>query len=108
MFIRMRKKKMTANATPALAAGGKGPLTLEEAKAKGALETANAAEQIEVAIAERELEQQKADLAAMAALKLPAVTTKKSELLSRELRETTKKDPLASAQVITTWLHDAD
>jgi flagellar biosynthesis/type III secretory pathway M-ring protein FliF/YscJ len=46
-------------------------------------------------------------MAALAALKLPAVTTKKSELLTKEIQDSTKKDPAVPAHVIQTWIHES-
>jgi flagellar M-ring protein FliF len=79
---------------------------VEEAKATAALEAANAAEQVQAQLAERMAEQHNADMAAIAALKLPTVTTKKTELLTKEIRDTTKKDSNVSAHVLQTWLHE--
>ena len=79
---------------------------VEEAKAKAAVEAAQQAEQVEAALAEKMAEQHKQDMAAIAALKLPTVATKKSELLTKEIREGTKKDPSVSAHVVQTWLHE--
>jgi RNase H-fold protein (predicted Holliday junction resolvase) len=45
-------------------------------------------------------------MAALVALKLPTVTTKKAELLTREIRENTKKDSTVAAQVLQSWLHE--
>jgi flagellar M-ring protein FliF len=110
-FMLLRKKKPTTPAqAAALAAPAKANATvaLEQAKAKAALEAASAAEQMEAALAERVAEQQKADLAAIAALKLPTVSTKKTEILTKEIRDTTKKDPAVSAHVLQTWLHESE
>ena len=104
-FMRRGKKRQVKDAEKA---HPKADLTktVEDAKAKAELEAANAADQLEAALAERMAEQHKADMAALAALKLPTVTTKKSELLTKEIRESTKKDPSVSAHVIQTWLHE--
>jgi flagellar M-ring protein FliF len=102
-FILLRKKSSKKAKTPAKPDHLN---TLEEAKARAALESANATEQMEAALADRMAEQQKADLAALAALKIPTVSTKKTDLLTKEIRETTKKDPNVSAHVLQTWLHE--
>ena len=91
---------MTDTTPPALPPGE------EKTSRSGAMEVANAAEKMEAALAERVAEQERADLAALAALKLPTVTTKKAELLTKEIREGTKKDSAVSAQVLQTWIHD--
>ncbi|MDQ2949104.1 MAG: hypothetical protein M3Y27_24725, partial [Acidobacteriota bacterium] len=79
---------------------------VQEAKAHAALEAANAAEQVQAALEERMAEQHNADMATIAALKMPTVTTKKTELLTKEIRDTTKKDSNVSAHVLQTWLHE--
>lgn len=80
---------------------------VEEAKAKAALEAAQQTQEMEEALAEQMAEQHKQDMAAIAALKLPASTSKKTELLTKEIRESTKKDPSVSAHVIQTWMHES-
>jgi flagellar M-ring protein FliF len=79
---------------------------IEAANATAALEAANAAEQVQAALEERLAEQHSSDMAAIAALKMPSVTTKKTELLTKEIRETTKKDSNVSAHVLQGWLHE--
>jgi len=39
-------------------------------------------------------------------MKLPKVTTKKTEVLTKHLVEVAKKDPIATAQVLRTWLRE--
>ena len=82
------------------------PRALEQRPGANAIEAANPGEKLEAMLADRVAEQQRADMAALAALKLPTVTTKKSELLTKEIRESTKKDPEVSAHVLQTWLHE--
>lgn len=103
----MKKNRRSKKPAPAQKTT-KGDLAsaVEDAKARVAIQAANAQEEMEAALAERVAEQQKADMAALAALKLPTVTTKKGELLSKEIRETTKKDPTVSAHVLQTWIHE--
>jgi flagellar biosynthesis/type III secretory pathway M-ring protein FliF/YscJ len=104
LFMRNKKRKLKHNehrATTADAAP-----SLEEAKAKLELEAANSAAKMQAAVAERLAEQRQADLASLAALKLPASTTQKGELLTNEIRENTKKDPTVPAHVIQTWLRE--
>ena len=86
--------------------------TLDEAKSlpssaeKHALETANVEAQLEAQMAERDEEQRQADMAALAAIKVPLVKTKKAEVLAKQIRETTKKDSTNSANVLLSWIHD--
>ena len=69
-------------------------------------EAADAQAQIEAQMADREEEQRKADLAALASIKVPPVKTKKAEVLAKQIRETTKKDSASSANVLQAWIHD--
>ena len=96
-----KKKQESKTATKADMTKG-----VEAAKATAALEAANAAEQVQAALEERLTEQHNSDMAAIAALKMPSVTTKKTELLTKEIRETTKKDSNVSAHVLQGWLHE--
>ena len=48
--------------------------------------------QLEARMAERAVEQEKADAAALAAIKVPPVKTKKAEILAKQLKENAKKD----------------
>jgi flagellar biosynthesis/type III secretory pathway M-ring protein FliF/YscJ len=45
------------------------------------------------------------DADALTKLKLPEVSTKKTEVLTKHIVAETKKDPTAMAQVVRTWLH---
>ena len=71
-----------------------------------ALEAADAQAQIEAQMAERDEEQRKADLAALASIRVPPVKTKKGEVLAKQIRETTKKDSAATANILQAWIHD--
>jgi flagellar M-ring protein FliF len=61
--------------------------------------------QQQLASNEQERERQEAEV--LSALKLP-VHTKKSEVLKKQLSEEAKKDPAAMAQLIRTWLNEAE
>jgi flagellar biosynthesis/type III secretory pathway M-ring protein FliF/YscJ len=62
--------------------------------------------QLEAKMAERAAEQERADLAALATIKVPPVKTKKAEVLAKQLRENAKKDPSSSAHILQAWIHD--
>jgi len=57
-------------------------------------------------LAAQEALQAQADEAALNGLKLPAVTTKKSEVLVKHLRESVTKDTPGSANILRSWLTD--
>lgn len=103
---RGRKPQISADTSKSLPAGEAGQY-IGASKHKAGIEGGMTPEQIEAALAERMAEQQSADRAALAALKLPAISTQKTELLTREIRESAKKDPNVAAHVIQTWLHDS-
>jgi flagellar M-ring protein FliF len=63
---------------------------------------------IETQLAERAALKQQQELEAMNALKLPPVTTKKTEVLTKHVAEQAKKDATGAAQVLRTWMTDAN
>jgi flagellar M-ring protein FliF len=97
-FMRGRKKKKQRVAATEIATElpGNSPNLV--------LETANMTEQIEAQLAEREAEQQRSDLAALASIKMPIVRTKKTEVLAKQLREGAAKDPAPAGQVLQAWI----
>jgi hypothetical protein len=96
LFLRRRKKPGSA---PALAK------SIAQGNSAGAIAgEGDPAAELEKKIAE----QARADLAAIAALKLPTVATKKGDLLTKEIIDNTKKDASVPAHVLQTWLHEND
>jgi flagellar M-ring protein FliF len=96
-FLRRRKKK-TAAAEAAVQAA------IAEAQPAPALQTAE--EKIKAALAERQEEQEQAELSVLASLKLPPVKTQKTEVLLKQLRESAAKDGMVQAQVLQTWIRE--
>ncbi len=93
----LRKSKTTVNVEhAALGPGGK------------VLEASNLDEEIQAKFAQQAAlkEQQTKDV--LSSLKLPAVKTKKAEVLAKHIHAEAKKDPVALAQVIRTWLNTTD
>jgi flagellar M-ring protein FliF len=101
-FFLMRKKK-GAKSEHATVEGG-APGIESGSSAKAVLAGANAAEQLEATKAAQQL----ADMEALAALKLPTVSSQKSTLLVKEIRENTEKDSAMTAHVLQTLLHEGD
>lgn len=64
------------------------------------------AEQIQEQLAEQAAQRAKLEQEALQTLRLPQVSTKKSEVLAKHLAEEAKKDAAGLAQVIRTWLHE--
>ncbi len=99
LFARRRRRKRRIVMQPELPGGA----------AAGALEPGEKVEhQLEARLAEQEALKKKQEAEALSQLKLPPVTTKKAEVLAKHLVETAKKDPVAAAHVLRTWLYDAE
>lgn len=98
--IVMRRKRAPSKVAVVAAANGAVPSPVAPPSAAVAGATA-----IQEALAARAAEQESANLSALAAFKVPLVTTRKSEILVKELRETAKKDATAEAAVLQTWIH---
>jgi flagellar M-ring protein FliF len=67
--------------------------------------TNEAERQLEARFAEQAAEQQRQEAEAMLSLKLPAVSTKKSDVLVKHIASEVKKDPAALAHVVRSWLN---
>jgi flagellar M-ring protein FliF len=78
----------------------------EDAAAAAIAASQQAKQQLEARMAEQQALQQKLEAEALSQLKLPPLTTKKAEVLTRHLVDSAKKDPKAAAHVLRTWLTD--
>lgn len=67
--------------------------------------SSEAEKQLEARLAEQLAEQQRQEAEAMLALKLPAASTKKADVLVKHISAEVKKDPAAMAQVVRSWLN---
>jgi flagellar biosynthesis/type III secretory pathway M-ring protein FliF/YscJ len=63
---------------------------------------------LEAKLVEHGAQRQRPEAEALSAMRLPKVTTEKTEVLSRHLVESVKKDPAGTAQVLRTWLRDRE
>jgi flagellar M-ring protein FliF len=102
LFFVVRRKRRAIRMARGIGGGHtagaiEGPDTLEGAE-----------QSLESRLAEQEALKRKMEAEAINALKLPAVTTKKAEVLTKHLVETAKKDPVSSAQILRSWLYDMD
>jgi len=61
--------------------------------------------QIDAKFAQQQLEKAKQRAEAIAALQLPPVSTKKTEVLAHHIAEEARKDPSAMAQIVRSWLN---
>ena len=78
---------------------------LQEARTKELAPPADAQAQMQSRMAEQAAEKAKQEVEALLKLKLPEVSTKKTEVLVKHIAAETKKDPTAMAQVVRSWLH---
>lgn len=103
VLLRGRKKKRAKVEIPAALPARRGtePKPLAEA-------APSASDQMEARLAERENQQRLMEAEAISALKLPPVATKKSEVLTKHLRETIKKDPGVASQVLLGWMREGE
>lgn len=100
MLGRRKRRKATVEIQPALA-GGRMPGALEAPQT-------SPAEELEARLAEQAARQQQLEAEALSALKLPPVTTKKTEVLVKHLSETVKKNPASTAQILRSWLYETE
>jgi flagellar M-ring protein FliF len=97
---RRKRGRARVEMTPELPPGAS-PASLEAAAQP-------AAENLEARLAEQEARQQQLEAEALNALKLPPVTTKKTEILTKHLAETVKKNPASAAQILRSWLYEKE
>jgi flagellar biosynthesis/type III secretory pathway M-ring protein FliF/YscJ len=106
MLFRKKKKKGPPSIEMQGAVGGHHG---EHAALPNAAAAAEALQvQMKEKLAAQEALQAQADEAALTSLKLPAVTTKKSEVLSKHLRESITKDTPGSANILRSWLTESN
>jgi flagellar M-ring protein FliF len=103
LLLRKRKKGRKAAVPTALPQRKSEPKQLPETPAGP-----DVSEQMQAKIAERESQQRLLEAEALNALKLPPVTTKKTEVLSKHLKESIKKDPDVASQVLLGWLREGE
>jgi flagellar M-ring protein FliF len=102
---RRRKRARAAVSVQAEVSAHKSPAEIEAA---GAAVLEQAGQELETKLAEQEALKRKMEAEALSALKLPAITSKKGEVLARHLVESSKKDPVTVAQILRTWIADRD
>jgi len=101
LWLRRRRRRRSVEMQAALPAG----------QAQASLEAApevDAGQRLEARLAEQAARKQQLEAEALNALKLPPVTTKKTEVLSKHLVETVNKDPVSAAQILRSWLYELE
>jgi flagellar biosynthesis/type III secretory pathway M-ring protein FliF/YscJ len=91
--------------------GGKKKVAEMKAQLEAAPLTANeiaaaATKQMEAQIADQTATKKQQEVDAMRMLKLPQVTTKKSEVLTKHIAEEAKKDATSMVQVLRSWMNE--
>jgi flagellar M-ring protein FliF len=102
LILRARRKRRRVQLAETVEAGR--PV----AELPGPEDVTNAEQQLEAKLAEQQAIKHRMEIEALKSLKLPPVATKKAEVLTRHLVDSAKKDPVATAQILRTWLYDAD
>ncbi len=97
----LRRKRGSRNVGMTGELGGRAPAEIAS--------PADAAQkELEARLAEQQAAKSRLEAEALSALKLPPVATKKSEVLTKHIAETVKKDPVGAAQILRTWLNDME
>jgi flagellar M-ring protein FliF len=93
LLLRGRKRGAHASAAAALNAPEDAALTIEE--------------RMQARLAEQNALDQKLEIEALNAIKLPKVTTKKTEVLIKQVKEAAKKDPTIGTNILREWIGEA-
>ena len=100
LVLRRRRGQHRATLQPALpGAGSPHAIPASEQSVK---------EQMEAKLAEQAALKQRLEQEALNSLKLPPVTTKKTDVLAKHISEEAKKEPAAIAQIVRSWLNEME
>ncbi|MEO8027504.1 MAG: flagellar basal-body MS-ring/collar protein FliF [Bryobacteraceae bacterium] len=102
LLLRRRRSSVELEDSAALSARSQASLEASDLSPEGLQR------QIDAKFAEQQNERAKLTAEAVAALQLPKVSTKKTDVLSRHIGEEAKKDPMAMAQIVRSWLNGQD
>lgn len=81
--------------------------TIEASKGQAKLEASqDFAKKMEAQLADQAELKQRQEIEALNALKLPAIVTKKAEVLAKHITEESRKDPKVVAQILRTWMNE--
>lgn len=103
LLRRPSKSRIVAQTTPAISAGKGAASALPSDDSEDSMQR-----QIEAKIAEQNAEKARQTAEVLGNLKLPAVTTKKAEVLTKQIASEAKKDPQSMAHVVRSWLNGED
>jgi flagellar biosynthesis/type III secretory pathway M-ring protein FliF/YscJ len=98
-FRRLRRRpRGSASGQPALPAGSQGAPALDDDD--------SVEKKIQAQLGGQADAQARLEAEALDAIKTPAPTTNKKDVLSKYLRESLKKDSVVQVQTLRTWLHE--
>jgi len=97
---KLRRPGSRAPQMPAALAGG------SSGTGSAALPGGAVNQKIEAHVADTAKMQERLEAEALEAIKSPGLTTNKTEVLTKVLRESLKKDPIVQVQTLRTWLHE--
>lgn len=100
VLLRRRARRQPTVAIQGAIAGSAGPAAVSEG--------GDVKKQMEAKLAEQAALKERMDQEALNSLKLPPVTSKKTEVLTKHIAEEAKKDPAAVAQILRTWLNEGE
>lgn len=100
LFFVVRRKRRAIQLADELGGGG----GMAELQAGDSVQKAE--QQLENKLAQHQALKHQKDAEALESLKLPQASAKKSEVLAKHLVESAKKDPVAAARILRTWLYE--
>ncbi len=92
---------------PRAAAQDTAPAAIAQGQSQDGAGQASVASRIESQLSENEAQRAQLEAEALSRIKLPA-NTKKTEVLVRHIRDSVHKDPANAANVLRSWISDAD
>jgi flagellar M-ring protein FliF len=101
LWLWRRRRKTRLAALQSALPGGTARPALESGEG-----VQRAGTELESKLAEKQAERERQELEALHSMRLPKVTTKKTEVLTKHLVEVAKKDPTGTAHVLRTWLRE--
>jgi len=100
---RRRKKKISAETPRALPGGGSEPAAIA-----GGEDDAELERQLQAQLAEQQALKERQAAEVLNSLKIQTVKTKKTEVLTKQISEETKKDPASVAYIVRGWLNEGE
>ena len=100
---RRHMKKISAETAKALPGGGSGPAAIA-----GGDDDAELERQLQAQLAEQQALKERQAAEVLNSLKIQTVKTKKTEVLTKQISEETKKDPASVAYIVRGWLNEGE